>query len=50
MIAFRHVMLVQAHMLCVVALGEARRDCFSQCNAGADVVQGHMWVEDPIEK
>ena len=23
---------------CVVPLGEARHDCFSQCNAGADVV------------
>ena len=27
----------------VVTLGEARHDCFSQCNAGADVVQAHMW-------
>ena len=26
-----------------VTLGKARRDCFSQCNAGADVVQVHMW-------
>ena len=24
-------------------LGEARRECFLQCNAGADVVQAHMW-------
>ena len=24
-------------------MGEARRDCFSQCNAGADVVEAHMW-------
>ena len=24
--------------VCVVPLGEARQDCFSQCNAGADVV------------
>ena len=27
---------------CLVTLGEARHDCFSQCNAGADVVQAHM--------
>ena len=26
---------------CVVALGEARHDCFSQCNASADVAQAH---------
>ena len=26
-----------------VTLGKARRDCFSQCNAGANVVQVHMW-------
>ena len=29
--------------MCVVTLGEARRDYFSRCNAGADVVQAHMW-------
>ena len=29
--------------VCVVTLGEASRDCFLQCNAGADVVQAHMW-------
>ena len=35
-------------MWCVVTLGEARHDLFSQCNAGADVVPG--WVEVPKEK
>ena len=25
--------------VCIVTLGEARRDYFSQCNAGANVVQ-----------
>ena len=25
--------------MCVVTLGGARRDCFSQCDAGAGVVQ-----------
>ena len=29
--------------MCIVTLGEARHDCFSQCNAGADVVQARMW-------
>ena len=29
--------------MCVVTLGEARHDCFAQRNAGADVVQAHMW-------
>ena len=24
-------------------VGAARRDCFSQCNAGADLVQALMW-------
>ena len=24
-------------------IGQNKRDCFSQCNAGADVVQAHMW-------
>ena len=24
-------------------IGGARHDCFSECNAGADVVQAHMW-------
>ena len=27
----------------VVTLGEASHGGFSQCNAGADVVQAHMW-------
>ena len=29
--------------MCVVTLGEARHDCFPQCNAVADAVQAHMW-------
>ena len=37
-------------MWCVVTLGEARQDCFSKCNAGANVVPAHMCVEIPIEK
>ena len=24
-------------------MGEARRDLFTQCNAGVDVVQAHIW-------
>ena len=43
MIAFRNVMLVQIWCRRTCALGEARRDCFSRCNAGATVVQAHMW-------
>ena len=35
--------MVEAHTWCVVTLGEARRECFSQCKAAADVVQAHMW-------
>ena len=30
--------------MCVVTLGEARHDCFSQCDAGADAVQAHIYV------
>ena len=37
-------------MCCIVTLGEARRDCFSQCNGGADVVQGKMWCLVTLEK
>ena len=29
--------------MCAVTLGEARHDCFSRCNAGADAAQAHMW-------
>ena len=63
MITFRDVMLVQmwcrrtcgawlhwGKQWCIVTLGEARHDCFSQCHAAADVVQGHMWVQVGVEK
>ena len=29
--------------VCVVELKEGRHDGILQCNAGADVVQAHMW-------
>ena len=29
----------QARMRCVVTLGEGRRDCFSQCNAGGEAIE-----------
>ena len=36
-------------MWCVIMLGEARHECFSQCHAGANVAQAHMWVEIPLD-
>ena len=39
-----------AIFVCGVALGEARHDDFSRCNAGASVAQAHMWVAVSIEK
>ena len=27
----------------LITLGEASHDCFSQCNASADVAQARMW-------
>ena len=32
----------------IVTWGEARQDCLSQCNAGADVVQARMWCVVPL--
>ena len=31
--------VVPAHMWCIATLGEARRDYFSQCNAGAQAIE-----------
>ena len=31
--------VVQAHIWCVVTVGEARQDCLSHCNAGANAAQ-----------
>ena len=41
-VALCNVMLVQMRFPIVVTLAEARHVCFSQCNAGADVVQAQI--------
>ena len=42
-VATGHSFFLKFLCVCVVTLAEARRDLFLQCNAGADVVQAHMW-------
>ena len=42
MVALCNVMLVQMRFPIVVTLGETRHGCFSQCIAGADVVQAQI--------
>ena len=31
--------VAEAHMWCIVTLGEAPRDCFPQCNAGEEAIE-----------